>query len=186
MALRRASDSPALRRRARVAAAVVLLAAAAAPAAAEARPAGRSPVVPGPLPQASSVPPAPPGLDAFVAAARRQAGDAYASGATGPDAFDCSGLVVYAAQRAHLDRELPRTSFAMYALGAHVARGEIRKGDLVFFDTAGPGASHVGIAVDAGHVVSATSSGGVMVHPLDDDYWGAHYLGARRLIGAWV
>ncbi len=59
--------------------------------------------------------------------------------------------------------------------------GDIQPGDLVFFDTAGAGASHVGIATGPDTAISATSSKGVMEHPLDDDYWGEHFLGARRL-----
>ena len=51
----------------------------------------------------------------------------------------------------------------------------------MFFSTAGPGASHVGIAVSGSTVVSATSSGGVMEHSINDAYWGGHYVGARRL-----
>ena len=62
-----------------------------------------------------------------------------------------------------------------------VDRDDIRPGDLVFFSTAGPGASHVGIATGKTTVVSATSSGGVMEHSSTDAYWGGHYVGARRI-----
>ena len=62
-----------------------------------------------------------------------------------------------------------------------MARGDVRPGDLVFFSTAGPGASHVGIATSATTVVSATN-GGVMEHSTRDAYWGGHYVGARRLL----
>ena len=82
-------------------------------------------------------------------------------GATGPGAFDCSGLTTYAFQRAGV--ALPRTSQAQYGVGKAVERDEIRAGDLVFFSTNGPGASHVGVATGRGTVVSATSSG-VMEH----------------------
>ena len=52
-----------------------------------------------------------------------------------------------------------------------MARDDIRPGDLVFFSTAGPGASHVGIATGSTTVVSATN-GGVMKHSTEDAYWG--------------
>jgi|1186.fasta_scaffold526538_2 cell wall-associated NlpC family hydrolase len=107
-----------------------------------------------------------------------QIGDGYAYGATGPDAFDCSGLTAYAFASSGV--ALPHDSFAQAARGEPVARRHIRRGDLVFFSTAGTGASHVGIAVSPRTVVSATNAG-VMKHALNDAYWGGHYLTARRL-----
>ena len=49
-----------------------------------------------------------------------------------------------------------------------------------FFDTDGTGASHVGIATGPGSVISATTHG-VMEHGISGDYWGARYVGARRV-----
>ena len=115
---------------------------------------------------------------AVVKAAKARIGAGYAMGASGPDAFDCSGLTTSAFAAA--DIALPRTSQAQFAQGKAVDRDEIRAGDLVFFSTAGPGASHVGIATGRDTVVSATSSGGVMEHSIADAYWGASYIGARR------
>ena len=114
-----------------------------------------------------------------VVAVKGHIGAGYASGAMGPGAFDCSGLTVTSYGAAGV--QLPRTSFAQYTQGSAVARDEIRPGDLVFFDSSGPGASHVAIAVSRTTVVSATSSGGVMAHPIGDSYWGGHYVGARRV-----
>lgn len=112
-------------------------------------------------------------------AARGQIGDPYAYGSSGPDGFDCSGLTAYAFARG--DVALPHNSQAQYAMGKRVSRDDIRPGDLVFFSTAGPGASHVGIATGRTTAVSATSSGGVMEHSTTDAYWGGHFVGARRL-----
>lgn len=114
-----------------------------------------------------------------LAAARAAIGAAYRSGATGPASYDCSGLTVEVFAGAGI--RLPRTSFDQYRRGQAVGKDEIQPGDLVFFNTDGPGASHVGIATSARKVISATSSRGVVEHRLDDAYWGAHYLGARRL-----
>ena len=69
--------------------------------------------------------------------ARAQIGDGYASGGSGPDAFDCSGLTAYVFARA--DVALPHNSHGQAALGRPVARDDIRRGDLVFFSTAGAG-----------------------------------------------
>jgi cell wall-associated NlpC family hydrolase len=114
-----------------------------------------------------------------VAAVKSHIGASYASGATGPDSFDCSGLTMTSYGEAGV--KLPRTSFDQYGEGTAVAHDDIQPGDLVFFDSAGSGASHVAIAVSDDTVVSATSSGGVMEHPIDDSYWGGHYVGARRV-----
>jgi peptidoglycan DL-endopeptidase CwlO len=121
-----------------------------------------------------------PGLDAVVAAARKRVGAGYAMGATGPGAYDCSGLTMAAFSSAGI--ALPHSSFAQYGMGRAVERDAIRAGDLVFFSTNGPGASHVGIATGKGTAISATSSG-VMEHSTSDAYWGGAYVGARRVTG---
>ena len=115
---------------------------------------------------------------AAVSAALSKVGASYAAGAAGPGAFDCSGLTMWALARA--DIAAPHSSYAQYAMGTGVARSEIRRGDLVFFDSADAGASHVALATGPTTAVSATSHG-VMTHPIFDAYWGGHYVGARRL-----
>ena len=117
-------------------------------------------------------------LAAAVKAAKGRIGSAYAMGATGPAAFDCSGLTTYAFARAGI--ALPRTSQAQFGVGKAVERSAIGAGDLVFFSTNGPGPSHVGVATGRGTVISATSSGGVREHSSTDAYWGGSYVGARR------
>jgi len=115
---------------------------------------------------------------AALRAALTQIGKPYSWGASGPSAFDCSGLTSWAFRQAGVS--LPRTSHAQFGAGRPVARSDVRAGDLVFFSTAGPGASHVGIAVNGSEFVSATTHG-VRVQPLGGDYWGASYVGARRV-----
>lgn len=75
--------------------------------------------------------------------ARHQIGDPYVYGATGPNAFDCSGLVYYSYHRAGF-HGLPRTSSAQAGYARHIPRSQMRVGDLVFF-TGGGGVYHVGI-----------------------------------------
>jgi cell wall-associated NlpC family hydrolase len=114
-----------------------------------------------------------------VSAALSKVGASYASGAAGPDAFDCSGLTMWALARVGISA--PHSSYAQYAMGSAVARSDIHRGDLVFFDSAGTGASHVALATSPTTAVSATNHG-VMTHPIfDDPYWGGHYVGTRRL-----
>ncbi len=118
------------------------------------------------------------GAGAAVAAARSAIGTPYRYGGDGPAAYDCSGLTVSAMRAAGIS--LPRTSYSQFGVGVAVGRTGIQPGDLVFFDTDGSGASHVGIATSGGTVISATSQG-VREHAISDSYWGPRYVGARRV-----
>ena len=113
-----------------------------------------------------------------VRVARAQIGKPYGWGGNGPGSFDCSGLTTYAYRVAGIS--LPRTSHAQFGVGSRVSRGAVRAGDLVFFATNGPGASHVGIAISNGSFVSATTRG-VRIQPISGSYWGRTYVGARRV-----
>jgi cell wall-associated NlpC family hydrolase len=115
---------------------------------------------------------------AAVAAARAQVGKPYVFAGVGPSGFDCSGLTQFAMRQAGIS--LPRTSYSQFAVGSAVSSSAIQAGDLVFWNTGGGGASHVGIATSATTVISATTHG-VMEHAIFGSYWGAHYVGARRI-----
>jgi cell wall-associated NlpC family hydrolase len=114
-----------------------------------------------------------------VQAAMSKVGSSYSYGATGPSSFDCSGLVMWALRQAGVT--VPHSSFAQYGLGQSVSGDQIQAGDLVFFDTAGPGASDVAIATSPTTAVSATTHG-VMTHSIRSGYWGSHFVGARRVV----
>jgi cell wall-associated NlpC family hydrolase len=118
------------------------------------------------------------GAAAAVSAARSMIGVPYASAGTTTSGFDCSGLTMWAFKQAGIS--LPRTSYDQYGVGTAVSKSSVAAGDLVFFDTSGGGASHVGIATSGSTAISATTHG-VMEHSIDDSYWGAHYVGARRV-----
>ena len=79
-------------------------------------------------------------------------GAKYRYGASGPNAFDCSGLVNWAYRSS--GKSLPRTSRAMSHVGTPVSRSALQPGDLVFF-YGGP--SHVGIYIGNGKVVHASN-----------------------------
>jgi D-gamma-glutamyl-meso-diaminopimelic acid endopeptidase CwlS/peptidoglycan endopeptidase LytE len=116
---------------------------------------------------------------AVVSLARRFLGVPYRWGGTGPGGFDCSGFL-YAVFR-RLGIELPRTSFEMFRSGRPVPREQLQAGDLVFFTTYAPGASHAGIYLGDGRFIHASSAGGrVRIDPLTDPYYRSRYLGARR------
>ncbi|MEN6414288.1 MAG: NlpC/P60 family protein [Veillonellales bacterium] len=104
----------------------------------------------------------------------------YAFGGTTPDGFDCSGFTRYIF--AQVGVYLPRAADEQYDVGRWVSYNSLQPGDLVYFSTYAPGASHVGIYLGDGQFISATSSRGVAVSSLDGGYWGPRYIGARRVL----
>lgn len=98
-----------------------------------------------------------------VAAALSKIGSPYGWGAAGPDAFDCSGLMLWAYQQN--GQTIPRTSQAQLAGGTSVSRGDIQPGDIVAYY---PGATHVGMYIGDGKIVHASDYGiPVQVVPVD-------------------
>jgi cell wall-associated NlpC family hydrolase len=103
----------------------------------------------------------------------------YRNGGTSPAGFDCSGFVQYVFGQFGVP--LPRETRAQFRAGSRVGREQLRPGDLVFFTTVAPGASHVGIAIGDDQFVHAPSSRGVVrVERLSSDYWRRRFVGARR------
>ncbi len=117
---------------------------------------------------------------AVVKTASRYKGVPYGFGGTTPRAFDCSGYVQYVFKQHKA--VLPRTADQQYEKGLFVTKKNLKPGDLVFFSTYEPGASHVGIYAGSGKFWNATSSRGVMLCGLGDDYWRKHYYGAKRVL----
>lgn len=121
------------------------------------------------------MPATPPDLgQLLVAKAKTALGKPYVWGAMGPNGFDCSGLVNWAAKAVGI-KGLPRTSQAMRKAGTAVPLASIAVGDLVTFtytdrrgDNPGPG-NHVAIYAGAGQVVQASGSK-VNVAPLDTSH----------------
>ena len=143
--------------------------------------------VPQPFPNA----PAPPAIaespDArdspstgIIATALMLRGAPYKNGGTDPSGFDCSGFVQYVFAR-H-GRALPREVRDQFKLGTEINRRSVRAGDLLFFQTVSPGASHVGIALGGDEFVHAPSSRGVVrVERVTTEYWASRWVGARRV-----
>lgn len=116
----------------------------------------------------------------IVQTAMQYIGVPYVFGGTSPSGFDCSGYVQFVFANAGV--ALPRTADVQYEVGRPVATSELRAGDLVFFSTYEPGPSHVGIYLEGGNFINATSSRGIAIDSLSNSYWGARYIGARRVI----
>jgi cell wall-associated NlpC family hydrolase len=111
--------------------------------------------------------------------AMRFLGTPYSFGGTTSGGFDCSGYVQHVF--AMLGFHLPRTADAQFA-SAHRILDAMRPGDLVFFQTYERGASHVGIYLGNDRFIHSSSSHGVVVSSLQDHYWSARYLGAKRVV----
>jgi cell wall-associated NlpC family hydrolase len=111
---------------------------------------------------------------AAVAYAYSKLGSPYVWGATGPGAFDCSGLVQAAYRSAGIS--LPRTTYAQIDAGRRVSRSELLPGDLVFFYS---GISHVGIYIGNGEMIHAPNpTAPVRIAPVDE----MPFAGATRVV----
>jgi cell wall-associated NlpC family hydrolase len=107
-------------------------------------------------------------------------GAPYQNGGANPNGFDCSGFVQYVFGQNGL--KVPREVKEQFKLGKPVDRGKLEPGDLLFFTTVAPGATHVGIAIGGDQFVHAPSEKGVVrVEQLSAQYWSSRFVGARRV-----
>ncbi|MFI7672039.1 C40 family peptidase, partial [Nocardia sp. NPDC049526] len=97
-----------------------------------------------------------------IQVALAQLGDPYVWGAEGPNSFDCSGLMQYAAAQAGVN--IPRVASAQYQQLPKVNPADIRPGDLIFpdseFNNGSPG--HVMMYIGNGQCVEAPHTGDVV------------------------
>jgi cell wall-associated NlpC family hydrolase len=132
----------------------------------------RTTPTPSPAPAPTPAPSASGRAGAAVSYALSHVGDSYVWGATGPSAFDCSGLTMMAWQQAGVS--LPHSSSAQMSSGTPVSQSELQPGDLVFYYSP---VSHVGIYIGNGKIVNAENpSVGVVEAPVNS----MPYSGAVR------
>jgi len=107
-------------------------------------------------------------------------GAPYRNGGGDPNGFDCSGFVRYVYQQHGVP--MPRAVREQFRVGKTVERNRLEAGDLVFFSTVAPGASHVGIMIGGDQFIHAPSERGVVrVENLSAQYWASRYIGAKRV-----
>ena len=116
----------------------------------------------------------------IVQMAQQYMGTPYAWGGSSPGGFDCSGFIYYIYSQFGIS--LPRMSDGQFEVGRAISGDNLLPGDLVFFTTYEPGASHVGIYLGGGRFIHASSAAGeVTITPLGKSYYQERYLGARRV-----
>lgn len=127
-----------------------------------------------------------PTADAIAATAKNQVGKEYVLNASGPDEFDCSGLVYYVLNECGI--AVDRKDCAGYAQNEDWSKieslGDVKAGDILFFHSANSSdIQHAGIAVSSKNMIDASSSHGKVVkRSCNTDYWNRHFAFARRVV----
>lgn len=107
-------------------------------------------------------------------------GARYRFGGSSRSALDCSSFTQQVFRE--LSVKLPRTAREQFYVGSEVMRGDLRKGDLVFFQTYASFPSHVGIYLGNRKMIHASShEHRVVISTMDTPYYLSRYLGARRM-----
>jgi cell wall-associated NlpC family hydrolase len=121
--------------------------------------------------------------DEIVRTARSFIGVPYLWGGDSADeGFDCSGFTMAIYQYNGL--MLPHSSREQSEMGAPISKGNLEKGDLVFFNTSHSGkVSHVGVYIGSGQFIHAPGRGKkIGIGLLDSNYYSKHYAGGRSLM----
>jgi len=118
----------------------------------------------------------------IMAVARDMLGQSVVWGGASPaQGFDCSGLVQYVYRQAGIN--LPRTADLQFLVGRTVSTSSLQPGDLVYFTTYEPGASHVGIYIGRNKFIHTSFSKGVVaIADMNDSYFVQRYYGAKRVL----
>ena len=105
------------------------------------------------------------------------AGTRYRMGGTTHRGIDCSAFMQETFAAA-FGMDLPRSTAEQRHLGKRIQRHQLKQGDLVFFR----GNNHVGVYMGNNKFMHASSSQGVTISSLDEDYWARTYTQSRRIL----
>ena len=106
-------------------------------------------------------------------------GTPYRLGGTTKKGVDCSAFSQFLFASVY-GLNIPRTAREQYSLTNRISRTELKEGDLIFFNTRGS-ISHVGVYLQNNKFVHASTSGGVMISDIFDEYWERRFVGVGRL-----
>lgn len=126
-----------------------------------------------------------PTADAIAATAKNQVGKEYVLNASGPDEFDCSGLVYYVLNECGI--AVDRKDCAGYAQNEDWSKieslSDVKAGDILFFYGEDGKIQHAGIAVSSKNMIDASSSHRkVAERGFQTRYWKEHFAFARRVV----
>lgn len=113
--------------------------------------------------------------------AKSHLGQKYVWGANGPYTFDCSGFTKSVFN--NIGISIPRVSKEQAKVGQYISKNQLKKGDLVFFDSPKSSeVSHVGIYLGNGKFIHASSAKkSVVIGNLNSGYHSKHFKWGRRL-----
>ncbi len=106
-------------------------------------------------------------------------GTPYKTGGLSKRGMDCSGFV-YISFRNLFNKSMPRTTLEQRKLGTEVSQRELQSGDLLFFKT-GWFTHHVGIYLENMRFAHASTSQGVMISSLKEEFWRKNFYIAKRI-----
>ncbi|MGM0520112.1 MAG: NlpC/P60 family protein [Campylobacterota bacterium] len=104
----------------------------------------------------------------------------YKWGGDSKSGIDCSAFVQKAYKNS-FDLNIPRTTRYQHKVGKYINKSSLRLGDLLFFKT-GQDSRHVGIYLDNGKFMHASTSKGVIISSLNNSYFKKHYWKAKRVV----
>ncbi|MEG1310376.1 MAG: SH3 domain-containing protein [Romboutsia sp.] len=122
--------------------------------------------------------------DKVIEFAKTLLGKPYVWGAEGPSSFDCSGFTQYVLKKS-VGVSIPRVSRDQSKFGQYINKSDIKKGDLISFDTEGSNngqVTHIGIYMGNGQLIHASSSKNKVVISEMSGYYNNAYVNARRVL----
>ena len=123
-------------------------------------------------------------IEQMIEVAMNQLGKPYVYATSGPNTFDCSGFIVYAFKQ--IGMVMPHSAYQMgYQVGTKVSKSELKRGDLVFWNTVSDSdlCDHVGIYLGNGQAIHASSgTGRVIISSITSGYYSTNFSWGRSVL----